>query len=434
MSEFDPDAYLARKTAKASGRASFDPDAYLAKKQAEIDAPSEAEALLRGLGQGVTMNLGDEMWGGVRAVGDSLPTWLGGDDRKGGFADSYRRNRDQVRANNERARKAHENYYTAGEVGGGAATMLVPGLGIAKGAKLATAAGKMALGGGIAGFGASDADVTNGELGGAAIDTATGAGVGAVAGAGGHLLEKGLGAAAKYGAKKGDALRQLIKGVGKEEAAAITRGTVSEAGRASTAAYKNVRNIIDAGLEGTITDPAEKAAFNELKQELGESGLKGLLGDRNAKKAAMEAMKKAQAEEAQVAEEIAARKLSGAEFGRKAKERLVRYGLPAVGSAALAGATGYDSPGQLIAAAGGGGLAGAGLRPMMHSMLRLAKDPASRNALWRLLEHGGSAGAASSPVTSRAIASGARQSAPSAAHAFAKLLGQGDEEDALAGR
>jgi hypothetical protein len=137
------------------------------------------KSLGRGALQGATFGLADEASG----VAESM------------FSDkTYEEARDESRANFEKARAANPKTYAGGEIGGGIASAFIPGLGAlnaAKGAKLATVAGKAALQGGLTGFGTSDAEGA-GEL---AFDTAVGAGVGAalpLAGAGGRALYRGV--------------------------------------------------------------------------------------------------------------------------------------------------------------------------------------------------------------------------------------------------
>jgi len=157
---FDPDKYLASK--------SFDPDAYLnSKKNTEaVDDISGIESALRGAAQGASLGFADEATAGVESL----------------FTDkTYTQARDESRAAYEAAKNANPNTYLAGELGGGVATAFIPGLNLAKGASLAKMAAQGAGIGAAAGLGASEADLTEGELGGALADTAIGAGLGAVA-------------------------------------------------------------------------------------------------------------------------------------------------------------------------------------------------------------------------------------------------------------
>lgn len=167
---FNPDQYLASKS-------TFDPDAYLSTKLPITSQPSELESAGRGLAQGASLGFADELTGGAEALKDELSNQAG--DKS--FGDLYRQHRDESRAAYDAAQKANPKSFLAGELGGGLATALVPGLNVAKGATLgARAAGAAALGGTYA-LGNSKADVTQGDIGGALEDTAKGAALGAVA-------------------------------------------------------------------------------------------------------------------------------------------------------------------------------------------------------------------------------------------------------------
>lgn len=146
-----------------------------------------SESGLRGVAQGVSFGLSDEITGALESA----------------FTDkTYEQARDESRAAYKEAQEANPLTYGAGEIGGAVGTAFVPGLGAlnaAKGAKLATVVGKSALQGGLAGLGLSEAD----DLSGMAKDTALGLGLGAT---GGLLAEKVLMPAAGVvgsGIKKG---------------------------------------------------------------------------------------------------------------------------------------------------------------------------------------------------------------------------------------
>lgn len=144
---------------------------------------SMLESGLRGLAQGASFGFADEITGAI----------------EGALTDkTYEQARDESRANYDKASNANPLTYGAGEIAGGVGTALVPGLNVAKGASLATKIGVGAGAGAAYGLGASEADLTKGEIGGAAADTATGAVVGgAVSGA-----VESLSPLAKYVSKK----------------------------------------------------------------------------------------------------------------------------------------------------------------------------------------------------------------------------------------
>jgi len=186
---FDPEAYLKKKRAGTEAQgvstapAAFDPEAYLATKRAQsgVDSNiSQTESAVRGAVQGATFNASDEVKGAIESPlgaftkaanflpGVNLPDSLGTVAR-------YEKARDAERAKNAAAQKANPKTYLAGEVGGGIASSFVPGLGIAKGASLASTAARMGGQSATAALGASDADTAVGL----AKDTAIGGTIGA---------------------------------------------------------------------------------------------------------------------------------------------------------------------------------------------------------------------------------------------------------------
>lgn len=204
--DFDPDAYLASlgggQPAAApaapmapvanpyapaqlfvrapSAEESFDPDAYLASIRPQT---SGIESAIRGAAQGGTLGFADEITGALEAA--FTPK-------------TYRQARDESRAAYRQAQEDNPLAFGAGEVGGGLASLLLPGGAAAKGASLAGKVGAAALGGAVSGAGYSEEE----SLGGIARDAAvSGAVSGGLAGALG-LAAKGVGKLAKgYAAK-----------------------------------------------------------------------------------------------------------------------------------------------------------------------------------------------------------------------------------------
>jgi hypothetical protein len=170
MPEFDPDKYL-QETEE------FDPDSYLASKPEPI-AP-ETSAVL-GAGQGITLGFGDEIVG----AGGAAVDWVSGKD--GSFGDNYRRRQKEIEAYLTEAEKQNPKSYTAGNIGGGIATMAVPGLNMLAPVKGASAAGniaRLATAGGLAGAGSSSNTIGSyKDAQGLAVDTAKGAAIGATTG------------------------------------------------------------------------------------------------------------------------------------------------------------------------------------------------------------------------------------------------------------
>lgn len=167
---FDPDAFVGAQ-AKPS---SFDPDAFVgtqpAAPAAPVEQPGMVEAGLRGLKQGVTLGFGDELTGAIESLFTSK---------------TYKQSRDEARASDKAAQGAHPWVYGAGELGGGVATSLVPGLGLAKGAGLAANAIKAGAISAVAGLGGSEKETIGGQLQDAATSGVLG---GVTAGVAGKVL------------------------------------------------------------------------------------------------------------------------------------------------------------------------------------------------------------------------------------------------------
>lgn len=145
----------------------------------DVKDVSQAESLGRGLLAGVSMGFADEITGGVEALWEAAK----GDPRT--FGELYKKSRDESRANYDAAEKANPKTFMAGQVGGAVGTALIPGLGGANVAKL----GAM---GAAQGLGSSNADLTEGDISGAARDTAIGGGIGLATGLAGKGIQKML--------------------------------------------------------------------------------------------------------------------------------------------------------------------------------------------------------------------------------------------------
>lgn len=202
------------------------------------EEPGRLEALGRGALQGVTFGFADEAQGALESI----------------FTDkTYQAARDQARQANARAHAAHSGFYGGGEVVGGLASALVPGLGIAEGAGLAGVAGKAALAGGLGGLGGSEAT----DVGGVLKDVGAGALEGGIGGAVAHGAGKVAGRLLSAAPEAADAqaLKALSQGEGKAGAAwSTTRKMVQD---------PNVREALNTpiGEEGvTLSSVASKPA------------------------------------------------------------------------------------------------------------------------------------------------------------------------------
>ena len=136
--------------------------------------PGYAESLLRGGAQGLSLGFADEIAG---AGGAALDALKGSDS---GLVANYIKNRDAYRAEDDAAKKANPKTFLGGQIGGGLATAAIPGLNIGAAETL----GGRALGaaglGAAAALGNSKADLTQGDIAGAAKDTAIGGALGGV--------------------------------------------------------------------------------------------------------------------------------------------------------------------------------------------------------------------------------------------------------------
>ena len=144
------------------------------------EQPSQTEAFRRGAVQGAAFGWADEVEAAWKAKAISGP--------------KYEKQVGEVRSKYDAAQKAHPGAYLAGEIGGGIATAILPGMGVfqvAKGAglakSLATAGAAGITFGSIEGAGRS----TEKELQGILKDAATGAAIGGAASIGLTAIGKG---------------------------------------------------------------------------------------------------------------------------------------------------------------------------------------------------------------------------------------------------
>lgn len=147
---------------------------------------SKLQSGLSGAAQELSLGFGDEIAGGVSAAYDKIT----GDDRD--ISEIYEENRNKVREYFKSAEEQNPGSYLTGQLGGGAASLLIPGGALSKAAKLAGATGKTATAakvlsapvagavyGGAAGAGHAESDTVGAALSGAALGAAIPAGLGA---------------------------------------------------------------------------------------------------------------------------------------------------------------------------------------------------------------------------------------------------------------
>jgi F0F1-type ATP synthase membrane subunit c/vacuolar-type H+-ATPase subunit K len=191
-------AALARKNQDSGGAVASAPAnntytrddimAALAKKNQELTGVSKTESALRGAGQGVTFDLGDEIAGGLAALGSIYDGGNIIDNAK----KSYIEQRDATRAANKLAQEANPKTYLGSNIAG---SLVTPG-GAIKAAKTLPQLAKVGAGAGIlSGLGVSEE-----ELGSAGLvqDAAIGGAIGGVAApVVGGIVNKITGAVAK---------------------------------------------------------------------------------------------------------------------------------------------------------------------------------------------------------------------------------------------
>lgn len=397
------------------------------------DEPGELEALGRGAVQGATLGFGDELWGGLRAIGDSLPAALGGDEGGAGLIDGwgerYRRNRDEVRSNNRAAEDAHGNYYLAGNVLGGLA-LPIPG-GAARSGAMAGVKALRALGasrraalmggrllsttgigaglGSAAGLGASEADTFIGNLGDAARGGAFGAAGGLVAGGLGEGV-RALNSRAGRGvaSAKADAVAKKAAEAEKAHQSALgaERSMVQQASRdlevlAREAAELPKGHPLQVAAEQKLASP-EGMRLREmvLKGKLESTGDRlsqhaALVAERHAAKAAMDP----------AAVQAAAEQSLENPLRTQVLPRLKTYANRSIGPA-IGGAVG-GVPGAMLGTVVSNSVGRPGT-----AMANMQRSPAVRNALWGLIERateaGPRAGAIVNPLQSPLRSAGAR--------------------------
>ncbi len=303
---FDPDKFLA-ETAKPSKQKAFDPDRFLAETSPEskVDArPKMAvgESALAGAAQGATLGFADEITAGMGALKDWGAAKLGlrGDI---GLGEAYQTHIRPARAKYEAAQADNPKAYTAGAIGGGVATSLLPGAISARaGQAMNTVKGGAAIGA-LTGAGTSEASLTESpsSLSQFAKDVGMGAAVGGGSAAAFKALGKGLNSlkpenlekfanvktlkAAGYmgpdlkklsEAQKQDIGQRLYeKGVVKfgdslDEVLEKASASKEESGRAIGAALENVdtlvdraKSMIDSGMVAKELPEAGKAALKD---------------------------------------------------------------------------------------------------------------------------------------------------------------------------
>lgn len=349
---------------------------------ADVPEVSTLESGLRGGAQGFTLGFADEITAGVEALKDKL----GGDPTP--FEDLYAKRRGESRANYAAAKEANPNAYLVGELGGGAATALVPGLGVAKGISGAVKVG--ALAGGLQGLGSSEADLLKGEVGEAATDAALGGAVGGATGAVGGLVSKGM------QALRGRAARGVATAVDDQTALAteaVDKDIASKLGQYRSGVQSASRDLEVLGREGAGLPGQVGAAAREFVDSPGGVAVREQVAGHKLSTAPERIAEMEQLRGAHAAavggrgEEIARRTAEGLAdpIRKQFAPRLATLGhrlLPA----ALAGAGGVvgGPEGAAVGAGLGGIMALTQGRPGII-IRNLVRSPATRKMLWEFV-------------------------------------------------
>lgn len=249
---------------------------------------SGTESFLRGVAQEGSFGFADELAGALESAFTHK---------------TYRQARDESRAKYAQAESDNPNAYLAGQVGGGLASLAVPGGALGKGLGTAVrGVGGAAALGGIYGAGHSDADLTEGDVGGLARDTAIGAGAGA-------LAHGAVSLAGKAAAKVAPAARGALEKYARSETEDLFGGAAkTAAGKAilgaGAGALSGDENRAGDALKGAALAVAVPAAHRAASKVLKRAILAAL--EKGGAKAAAEVARAASAVDEPAAEAGAA--------------------------------------------------------------------------------------------------------------------------------
>ena len=243
----------------------------------------------------------------------------------------------------------------SGNIAGGAAqlapAMFIPGANTAVGSGL-IGAGWSALG-----------PVGEGESRGR--NAAIGAALGVAGNKAGKYIGKGVSSASKRIAN----IERKVAEKAAAQAASETASARSAAGSAAQNAYRQLEHLRELkALRGLA--PEEALIAKELEKELSQKAAEKLIPAAALKKATAQAYREAIETESERAAKLTAEKLSGKEVKSQIMARLKRYGPAALGG--MAGNMLFPGLGGAV----GGAATGLVLRPAIHSMRRLAQNPA----------------------------------------------------------
>ena len=243
-------------------------------QESQKPSVSKGTSAVRGAAQGVTMGLADEALGAIGVpVQKAMDAFTGNKlNENATLKELYQRLRDDERLKDKTAKEANPKTYMGGEFAGGMASTVIPGT-------QGNTAAKLAALGGIQGLGNSTADLTEGDVTGAAIDTGIGGTLGVAAGKGLPAAAKGAGWVGdklginkvagwlgKKAAKAPDALERFAE-ERSAKAMGATKGTIKKIGE------DKIREIGRGGLdEGIVTPFATTKTMTKRAQDLMKKG------------------------------------------------------------------------------------------------------------------------------------------------------------------
>lgn len=239
----------------------------------------------------------------------------------------------------------------AGNIGANLLTALVPGGNTVKGATLV-------------GAGLSALQPTAGDE--SRVENALKGGALGLAGAG---AARAIGAGKNAAGTRLEALAEKVKARAAADAESATLSARSAAGNAAQNAYRQLEHLRELNALRGLT-PEEMKIAKELTEELAKKAQEKLVPAAAMKQSTAQAYQEAVASEADRAAALAVERLSGTEAKNQAMARLKRYGPGAVGGAL--GSLIFPGVGGAV----GGAAAGLVLRPTLHSLRRLAQNPA----------------------------------------------------------
>lgn len=348
---------------------------------------------LHGLTQGFSDELGGAGTALMQGATNLLPKTVADelDLSQGNAGEAYRFSRDEERKKLEKEKEDNPTLATGANLAGS----LVGGLALPVGRVGSGIAGAIGSGaltgagyGALNGLGNSDADLTKGDVAGAASDTAKGAalgaGLGAGVGAAGGLINAGTSAiAGKANSKVADALANARELAAKnvDEQAGKLRGQL---GAETQKGSRQIENIIRAIQSGDATQDqlaAVKALkdsgdWGEVVEGITQRNLDELPGQLNTIGAKKAALNDFMAGKDQAAETEAQRLTSPDEALRQLGERAKRY-LPRAAGGVAAKVLGSEEGSGLV----GGQILG----PMMHSLKRGINSPSVQTSIYKPL-------------------------------------------------